>query len=64
MFISRFSEDGRKFCNKELHNLYSSTNVITDTKSRSKALPGSVARIGRRGMHVELQWGSQNGSYL
>jgi hypothetical protein len=42
----------RKFHNEELHNLYSSPNIIRITKSRSMRWADHVVRIGRRGMHI------------
>jgi hypothetical protein len=44
--------DWRKLHNEELHNLYSSPSIIRMIKSRKMRLPGYVARMGRRGMHV------------
>jgi hypothetical protein len=38
-----------KLCNEELYNLYSSPIIIRMIKSRA----GHVARMGRRGMHIE-----------
>jgi hypothetical protein len=49
----------RKLHNEELHNLYSSTSILRMIKSRSMRLAGHVARMGRRGMHVEFRWESQ-----
>jgi hypothetical protein len=40
------TEDWRKLHNEELHNLYSSPNIIRMMKSRSMRLAGHVARIG------------------
>jgi hypothetical protein len=37
--------------NDELHNLYSSPNIIRITKSRRMTLAGHVQQ-GRRGMHI------------
>jgi hypothetical protein len=51
--------DGRKLHNEELHNLYSSPNIIRMIKSRRMGWPGHVARMGRRGMHIEYWWESQ-----
>jgi hypothetical protein len=45
-------EDGRKVHYEELHNLYSSPNVIRMIKSRRMRWAGHVARMGRIGMHV------------
>jgi hypothetical protein len=44
--------DWRKLHNEELHNLYSSPNIIRMIKSRRMRWPGHVARMGRRGMHI------------
>jgi hypothetical protein len=41
----------RKLHNMELHNIYSSPNIIKMMKSRMKWF-GHVARMGRRGIHV------------
>jgi hypothetical protein len=48
----------RKLHNEELHNLYSSPNVIRMIKSRRMRWAGHVARM-RRGMHIGYWWGSQ-----
>jgi hypothetical protein len=42
----------RKLHNEELHNLYSSPNIIRMIRSRRMRWEGDLARIGRRGMHV------------
>jgi hypothetical protein len=52
----------RKLHNEELHNLYSSPNIIKMIKSRKMRLAGHVARMGRRGMHVGYWWESQKES--
>jgi hypothetical protein len=44
--------DRRKLHNEELHNLYSSPNIIRMIKSRRMRWTGHVARLGRRGMHI------------
>jgi hypothetical protein len=49
----------RKLHNEELHNFYSSPNIIRMIKSRRMRLAGHVARMGRRGMHIGYWWGSQ-----
>jgi hypothetical protein len=51
--------DWRKLHNEELHNLYSSPNIIRMIKSRRMRWAGHVARMGRRGMHIGYWWGSQ-----
>jgi hypothetical protein len=38
--------DWRKLHNEELHNLYSSTNIIRTIKSRRMRLGGHVAQMG------------------
>jgi hypothetical protein len=44
--------DCRKLHNEELHNLYSSPNIIIMIKSREMKLAGHVARMARRGMDI------------
>jgi hypothetical protein len=44
--------DWRKLHNEELHNVYSSLNIIRMIKSRIMRWAGHVARMGRRGMHI------------
>jgi hypothetical protein len=51
--------DWRKLHNEELHNLYSSPNIIRMIKSRRVRWAGHVARSGRRGMRRGYWWGSQ-----
>jgi hypothetical protein len=46
----------RKLHNEELHNLYSSPNIIRMSKSRRMRWAGHVARMGRRGMHIRYWW--------
>jgi hypothetical protein len=49
----------RKLHNEELHNLYSSTNIIRMMKSRRMRWGRHVARIERRGMQIGYWWESQ-----
>jgi hypothetical protein len=49
----------RKLHNGELHNLYSSPNIIRTIKSRRMRWAGHVARMGEREMHIGYWWGSQ-----
>jgi hypothetical protein len=42
----------RKLLNEELHNLYSSPNIIRMIKSRRIRWVGHVSRMGRRGLHI------------
>jgi hypothetical protein len=51
--------DWRKLHNEELHNLYSSPNIIRTIKSRRMRWTGHVARMWRRGVHTGYWWGSQ-----
>jgi hypothetical protein len=44
--------DWRKLHNEELHNFYSSPNIIRMINSRRMRWAGHVARWGRRGMHI------------
>jgi hypothetical protein len=49
----------RKLHNEELHNLYSSPSKIRMIKSRRMRWSRNVARMGRRGMHIECWWESE-----
>jgi hypothetical protein len=51
--------DWKKLYNEELHNLYSSANIIRMIKSRRLRWAGNVARVGRRGMHIGCWWERQ-----
>jgi hypothetical protein len=42
----------RKLHNEEVHNLYSSPNIIRIFKSRTMRWVWLVALIGRRGIHI------------
>jgi hypothetical protein len=53
------TEDWRKLHNEELHNLYSSPNIIRMIKSRRMRRAGHVAQMGRRGKHIGYWWESQ-----
>jgi hypothetical protein len=46
--IDEVTGDWRKLHNEELHNLYSSPNIIRMIKSRRMRLAGHVARIGTK----------------
>jgi hypothetical protein len=47
--------DWRKLHNGELHNLYSSPNIIRMITSRKIRWAGHVARMGS-GMHIRFWW--------
>jgi hypothetical protein len=49
----------RKLHNEELHNLYCSSSIIRIIRSRRMRWAGHVARMGRRGMHIEFLWESR-----
>jgi hypothetical protein len=51
--------DWRKLRNKELHNIYSSPNVIRIIKSRRMIRAGHVARMGRGETHIRFRWENQ-----
>jgi hypothetical protein len=53
------TEDWRILHNEELHNFYSSPNMIRMIKSRRMRWAGHVARMGRGGMHIGYRWESQ-----
>jgi hypothetical protein len=62
IFVSKGDEltgGWRKLHNEELHNLYSSGNVIRMVKSRRMIRAEHVARMGRRQMHIGYWWESQ-----
>jgi hypothetical protein len=48
----------RKLHNEELHDLYSSTNIVRVIKSRRMRWAGHVARMGRREACIEFWWGN------
>jgi branched-subunit amino acid aminotransferase/4-amino-4-deoxychorismate lyase len=49
----------RKLHEEELHNLYSSSSIITMIKSRRMRWEEHVARMGRSEMHIGYWWESQ-----
>jgi hypothetical protein len=53
------TEDLKKLHNEELHNLYSSPNLIRMIKSRRMRWAGYVARMGELEMHIGYWWRSQ-----
>jgi hypothetical protein len=50
----------RKLHNEVLHNLHFFPSIIRMIKSRRIRLAGSVARRGRRGMHICYRWEGQD----
>jgi hypothetical protein len=46
----------RKLHNEELHNLYSSPNIIRMIKSKRMRWPGYIARRGEKGMYTGFRW--------
>jgi hypothetical protein len=49
----------RKLHNEELHNLYSSPNIIRMIKSTWMRWAGHVARMGAKGVHRGYWWENQ-----
>jgi hypothetical protein len=49
----------RKLHNEELRNLYFSPSIIRIIKSKRMRWAGHVARMGRRGTHIDYWWESQ-----
>jgi hypothetical protein len=49
----------RKLHNEELHNLYSSPNIIRTIKSRTMRWAGHAAQMGEQGMRIGYWWESQ-----
>jgi hypothetical protein len=50
--------DWRKLHNEELHDLYTSTNIVRVIKSRRMRWAGHVARMGRREVCIGFWWGN------
>jgi hypothetical protein len=48
----------RKLHNEELHDLYSSPNIVPVIKSRGMRWAGHVARMGRREACIGCRWGN------
>jgi hypothetical protein len=48
----------RKLHNEELHDLYSSPNIVRVIKSRRMRWAGHVARMGRRDSCIGFWWGN------
>jgi hypothetical protein len=42
----------RKLYNEDLHNMYSSPNIIRMMNSKMTEWAGHLARMGRNGMHI------------
>jgi hypothetical protein len=51
--------DWRKLHNEELHNLYSSPDIIRMIESRRMRWAGHVARRKKKRMHIGYWWESQ-----
>jgi hypothetical protein len=51
--------DWRKLHNEELHNLYSSPNILRMIKSLRMRWAVHVARMGRKGMPIGFWWEGQ-----
>jgi hypothetical protein len=51
--------DWRKLHNEELHNLYSSPDIIRIIKSKRMRWAEHVALMGRRKIHIGYWWKSQ-----
>jgi hypothetical protein len=52
------TEELRKFHKEEIHDLYSSSNIVRVIKSRRMRWAGHVARMGRREACIEFWWGN------
>jgi hypothetical protein len=46
----------KKLHNEKLHNLYSSPSIVRTIKTSRMRWAWHVARMGRRGMHIEHCW--------
>jgi hypothetical protein len=53
------TDEWRKLHIEELHDLYSTLSIISIIKSRRIRWAGHVARMGRRGTHIDYWWESQ-----
>jgi hypothetical protein len=53
--------DWRKLHNEELHNLYSSPNIIRIIKSRRRRLGGNVERMGEKRNSYRILMGKSDG---
>jgi hypothetical protein len=58
------TKDWRKLHNEELHNLYSSLNIIRMTKSRRIRCTGHVARMGVKRNAYKILVGTPDGKRL
>jgi hypothetical protein len=54
----KVSGEWRKLHNEELHDLYSSSNIVWVIKSRRMRWVGHVARMGRREACIGFWWGN------
>jgi hypothetical protein len=56
-----FGPKRRKLHNEELHNLYSSPNIITMIKSRRMRWAGHVTRMGKKSNAFRIMVGKPEG---
>jgi hypothetical protein len=54
----KLTEEWRKFHNEELHDLYSSPNILRVIKSRRMRCAWHVSRLGRGRACTEFWWGN------
>jgi hypothetical protein len=52
------TEEWRKLHNEELHDLYSSPNIVWVIKSKRMRWAGNVARMGRKDTCIGFWWGN------
>jgi hypothetical protein len=52
------TEEWRKLCNEELHDLYSSPSIIRLIKLRTMRWAENVARMEKRGKRIDSWWES------
>ena len=53
----------RKLYNEELHDLYSSPNIVQVIKSRRTRWAGHVARVGEERGCIGSWWGNRRGGH-
>jgi hypothetical protein len=58
--MEKTTDDWKRFHNEELHNLYSSSNIIVTIRSRRIRSAGLVARMGEKRNAINFWWQNTN----